>query len=146
MQRRIQLFLFKNWNCWLLGYLLLISPKKITASSLSIFIFTHNEAFSALVFYLPKYPCGGMSRRNFFSTRDNSLSASADNFLGLFKFLSPWRVWHKLFSSWVVNPIAGLSHLVSPSTFWNSFWVCNWFLLICMFCSWIVCRPILYPR
>lgn len=49
IQGRIELVLFRNQSCLLWGYLLLIFPKTIAASSLPIFIFCRNKAISTLV-------------------------------------------------------------------------------------------------
>ena len=80
---------------------------------------------------------------NFLSTKANSFSASADSFLGLFKSLSPCKVWNKLLSTWLAKPIVEHSQLVSPNNFWKSLRVLKWSFLICTFCDLSFCRLIL---
>ena len=67
---------------------------------------------------------------NFSSIKANSLSASADNSLGLFKSLSPSKVLFKLVNSLGFIPIVGCRWDMSPSNLWNSFRVSSWYLLI----------------
>ena len=70
---------------------------------------------------------------NYSSTKANSLPVSADNFLELFKSLSPCKIWNKLLSSCVVSPTMGLMGVNISQQFWKSLRVCvnlSWFVLL----------------